>query len=102
MKFNCGPTKEQRAKAKREAYAKRVHNLFANSGEKVFLLWPRRCTDGMCRWLETVNRYPVSVARIEYSPYGGCRSTMSTDTYGMEKIMLSDYRHEIVWKYTAL
>lgn len=53
MKFNCGPTSEERRKAKEE-----WHPWFA---------WhPVRIGSGDCRWLETVDRLGTC-----YRGYGG-------------------------------
>lgn len=47
MKFNCGPTPEQKE-------ADRLHRL--TNWHPFFVMWPRRLGEGDCRWLETIER----------------------------------------------
>lgn len=61
MKFNCGPTPEQRAKARME----RLTNW-----HPYFCLWPRRIGPNDCRWLETVQR------KLTFKKYVGTRSVL--------------------------
>lgn len=54
MKFNCGPTSQEKHQAKHE-----WHDIFA--------LLPTRVGDRDCRWLEIIQR-----KGIYYNPRPGC------------------------------
>lgn len=59
MRFNCGPSMEQKAKAARavrQAYVNRI-----SQWHQVFVLWPRRfggsaTSPGVCVWMEYIWR----------------------------------------------
>ena len=54
MKFNCGPTPEERADERRRQQAEERIKL--EQWHDYFTWWPIRIGSGDCRWLETIER----------------------------------------------
>ena len=62
MKFDCGPTWEEKLRADKE-WRSNWHNWFA--------LIPRRVGPNECRWLEIIERKGESYEGYAHAGYGG-------------------------------
>ena len=62
MKINCGPTPEERNKARHE---------YLTNWHPFFCLWPRRLGPNDCRWLETIQRKKTYHSFGRYIPHLG-------------------------------